>query len=68
MGNTPDKRNCLREGEEPQRGQNGDDMNRQIYYHKAGKWFSPELFGGQLKKLVAEVKKVRKKKECCSFA
>ncbi|MCI9068840.1 MAG: spore protease YyaC [Lachnospiraceae bacterium] len=36
-------------------------MNRQIYYHKAGKWFSPELFGGQFKKLVAEVRKSTKK-------
>ena len=36
-------------------------MNRQIYYHKAGKWFSPDLFGGQLQKLVSEVKKNTKK-------
>ena len=39
----------------------GDIMIRQIYYHKAGKWFSPDLFGGQLKKLISEVKKNTKK-------
>ena len=36
-------------------------MNRQIYYHKAGKWFSPDLFGGQLCKIISEVKKNTKK-------
>ena len=56
IGNPPDKRQA------PVRAAgNGGAMNRQIYYHKAGKWFSPALFGGQLEKLVSEVRKSTKK-------
>ena len=54
MGNTPDKRNCSQGGCSPETGQHGDHMNRQIYYHKAGKWFSPELFGGGSEKKYKE--------------
>jgi putative sporulation protein YyaC len=35
----------------------------QIYYHRSGKWFLPDVFGSQLKDLVTRVQSAEEKKE-----